>query len=87
MSNTRLDLPSMLVDAKISEMRREAAQSRLVAEAMSNRERKWRITMVTAPVIGWLRELAAFGRRTEHPSRYGAPRPKTQSQTMRIPSA
>lgn len=88
MCNTRLDLPSMLVEAKISDMTREAAHSKLVAEATSDHDRdhKSGLAVFTANVLGFFTRLAALGRRTARPARESASQPQTQSQTMHIPS-
>jgi hypothetical protein len=88
MSGTRLDLPSLLVEAKINDIKRQAEHWKLVDEMRSSLEhnRQPRLAMLTTQARGWLTRLTFFWRRAELTARERAARPKTRSQTMQIPS-
>lgn len=88
MSNSRLELPTLLAEAKIKDMVREAEHWRLVDEMRANgmAERESRLALLAARARDLLARLAFFWRRAESTARQRAAQPKTRSQTMQIPS-
>jgi hypothetical protein len=86
MNNSRLDLPGMLVEAKIDDMMRDARHERLVAEATATRERTSWYWSVRAFALNLRTPFAEYRQRSAIPKgRERASRPQTRSQTMQMP--
>lgn len=91
MNSTRLDLPHILVESKINDMKREAAHWKLVDELRAEHEsgqaraRRSLMSALIARLLDGIAWLALVGRRAEMTARQRAMQPKTRSQTMQIP--